>query len=97
MHAFQLAPGFPGLQHGGWGLGMRVVGDDDPSLPKGSYGWSGAFWTHFFVDPKDHLVAIQMLNSAAMPGTASEPSAAVEFEKQVAGLVIAGCGTRSKP
>ena len=33
-------------------------------LSNGSFGWSGAFGTHFWVDPKEKLVAILMVQTA---------------------------------
>jgi len=33
-------------------------------LSKGSFGWSGAYNTHFFVDPKEKIVAIYMTQAA---------------------------------
>lgn len=48
-----------------WGLGVRVVtADDYPfGLIKGCYGWSGAWGTHFWVDPINRVTAICMRNS----------------------------------
>ena len=50
-----------------WGLSMRVI--TDPSLrttylSKGSFGWSGAYNTHFFIDPEEQVVGIYMTQSA---------------------------------
>lgn len=47
----------------GFGLSVRVV--DNPAarntfLSKGSFGWSGAFNTHFFIDPAEHIVGLFM-------------------------------------
>ena len=54
----------PGRNPGeGFGLGVRVVSDPaarNTWLSPGSFGWSGAYNTHFFVDPKEKLVAIFM-------------------------------------
>jgi len=54
----------PGRNAGeGFGLGVRVVSDPaarNTWLSQGSFGWSGAYNTHFFVDPKEKLVAIFM-------------------------------------
>jgi CubicO group peptidase (beta-lactamase class C family) len=33
------------------------------TLPAGSYGWSGAYGTHFWVDPSNQVIAIYMKNS----------------------------------
>ena len=47
---------------GTWGLGVyvRVEG---ARLPVGSFGWSGAYGTHFFVDPENDVTAIYMKNN----------------------------------
>ncbi len=40
---------------------MRTV-VQDPVLPTGSFGWSGAYGTHFWIDPQHHLAAVFMIN-----------------------------------
>lgn len=54
----------PGRQPGeAFGLGVRVVTNPaarNTLLSAGSFGWSGAYNTHFFVDPREDLVAIYM-------------------------------------
>ena len=54
----------PGRNAGeGFGLGVRVVSDPaarNTWLSKGSFGWSGAYNTHFFVDPKEKVIGIFM-------------------------------------
>ena len=50
-----------------WGLSMRVITDPalrNTFLSKGSFGWSGAYNTHFFIDPKEKIIAIYMTQSA---------------------------------
>lgn len=50
-----------------YGLGVRVVTDRaarNTLLSNGSFGWSGAFNTHFFIDPTERLVGIFMTQSA---------------------------------
>jgi CubicO group peptidase (beta-lactamase class C family) len=50
-----------------YGLGVRVVTDRaarNTLLSDGSFGWSGAFNTHFFVDPEERLIGIFMTQSA---------------------------------
>ena len=43
------------------GLGVRVItGDGYPWLPDGTYGWSGAYGTHFWVDPVNEIVAVYL-------------------------------------
>ena len=47
-----------------WGLGVRVIVDDEhPFLPKGCFGWSGAYGSHFWIDPANQLFAVYMKNS----------------------------------
>ena len=59
----------PGRPPGeGYGLSVRVVTDPVKritTLSKGSFGWTGAFGTHFFVDPSKHLVGILMVQTPA--------------------------------
>ena len=47
---------------GTWGLGVYVR-VDGARLPAGSFGWSGAYGTHFFVDPENDITAIYMKNN----------------------------------
>jgi CubicO group peptidase (beta-lactamase class C family) len=60
----------PGRNPGeGFGLGVRVVSDPaarNTWLSQGSFGWSGAYNTHFFVDPKEKVVAIFMTQVTAL-------------------------------
>jgi CubicO group peptidase (beta-lactamase class C family) len=48
----------PGRARGeAWGLSVRVITDavaSNISLSNGSFGWQGAFGTHFWVDPKEN-------------------------------------------
>lgn len=47
-----------------WGLAVKVVTDESyDSLPLGAYGWSGAYGTHFWVDPENRITAVYMKNS----------------------------------
>jgi CubicO group peptidase (beta-lactamase class C family) len=58
----------PGRTAGeGYGLGVRVVTDRaerNTLLSNGSFGWSGAFNTHFFIDPVENVIGIYMTQSA---------------------------------
>src|SRR5688572_1303658 len=48
----------------GWGLGVRVLTDLAATQTTGSvgnYGWSGIYGTTFWVDPKEKLVAIMLV------------------------------------
>ncbi len=65
VHVPDSLPGRPAGE--GYGLGVRVVTDHAARgtlLSNGSYGWSGAQGTHFFVDPKEQLVGILMVQTS---------------------------------
>lgn len=65
-----------------WGLGMRIVTRDQAGgPPAGSYGWSGAFGTHFWIDPVNEISGIYMKNSRIDGGAGA--STARKFEKDV--------------
>ena len=66
----------------GWGLGVRVIDDERYRLlPVGCYGWSGAYGSHFWVDPENRITAVFMKNSQ-VEGGANNPSAR-RFEQAV--------------
>ena len=47
-----------------WGLGVRVITDETVNpLPNGTFGWSGAYGTHFWVDRRNKIIGIYMKNS----------------------------------
>ena len=51
-------------EHVNQGLGVRVItGDGYPWLPDGTFGWSGAYGTHYWVDPVNEIVAVYLKNS----------------------------------
>jgi CubicO group peptidase (beta-lactamase class C family) len=54
----------PGRPKGeGYGLSVRVVNDPiarSSFMSAGTFGWSGAYGTHFFVDPQERIVGILM-------------------------------------
>jgi CubicO group peptidase (beta-lactamase class C family) len=58
----------PGRQRGeSYGLSVRVVNDPvarNSFLSEGSFGWSGAYGTHFWVDRKENLVAVAMTQTS---------------------------------
>ena len=61
VHAPDTLPGRPRGE--GYGLSMRVINDPvarNTFLSQGSFGWSGAYGTHFWVDPKEKIVAVLM-------------------------------------
>ena len=47
----------------GWGLSVQIRRKGYPHLTEGSYGWSGAYGTHFFIDPENEIVAIYLKNT----------------------------------
>jgi CubicO group peptidase (beta-lactamase class C family) len=58
----------PGRARGeSFGLSVRVVTDPatrNTFLSEGSFGWSGAFGTHFWVDRKEKLIAIALTQTS---------------------------------
>ena len=68
-----------------WGLGVRLFTNDNGKLPKGSFGWSGAYGTHFWVDPVNKITAIYMKNSDNNGGAGC--STAEIFEDDIMGCL----------
>lgn len=65
-----------------WGLGVRVItGEDYRYLPVGAFGWSGAYGTHFWIDPVNAIAAVYMKNSKHDGGSGA--TTAANFEKDV--------------
>lgn len=65
-----------------WGLGVRVITEDAYRiLPVGAFGWSGAFGTHFWVDPVNRITAVYMKNSLYDGGSGAVTS--YHFEEDV--------------
>lgn len=64
-----------------WGLGVRVITGTGNTLPKGAFGWSGAYGSHFWIDPTNKIAAVYMKNSAYDGGAGN--MTANEFEKDV--------------
>ena len=65
-----------------WGLGVRVISEKSyPYLPVGSFGWSGAYGSHFWIDPVNNVFAVYMKNSQVDGGASNE--SANKFEKAV--------------
>lgn len=70
----------PGTER--WGLGVRIITDAAyPYLPIGAFGWSGAYGSHFWIDPTNKIVAVFMKNSKFDGGAGNE--SARNFEKAV--------------
>jgi len=65
-----------------WGLGVRVIAREEyKTLPVGSFGWSGAYGSHFWIDPTNKVAAVFMKNSFFDGGAGNE--SAHNFEKAV--------------
>lgn len=72
----------------GYGLGVRVV--TNPALAgnltsTGTFGWSGAAGTHFFVDREEGLAAVFMTQKMGAP---DGPRMAAEFETLVYQAIV---------
>lgn len=52
-----------------------------PYLPVGAFGWSGAYGTHFWIDPVNSIAAVYMKNSVFDGGSGAVTAA--NFEKDV--------------
>ena len=66
-----------------WGLSMRVIArkTETQLLTEGTFGWSGAYGTHFFIDPKDKIYAVYMKN--LLDGGGAGADTAREFEQVI--------------
>jgi CubicO group peptidase (beta-lactamase class C family) len=77
----------PGRPRGeAYGLSVRVVNDPvarNSFLSEGSFGWSGAYGTHFWVDRKEKLIAIAMTQT-------SNQEFLRDFENMVMQAVVGG-------
>lgn len=75
----------PGLER--WGLSVRVITEEAyPYLPVGSFGWSGAYGSHFWIDPVNKIIAVFMKNSKIDGGAGNQ--SAVKFEQAVYSALI---------
>lgn len=60
---------FPGADSGfGLGFAVRTMTPPNTKLPIGEYHWDGVGGTFFFVDPKDDMFAICMMQSPSQRG-----------------------------
>ena len=64
-----------------WGLGVRVIEAPYGTLSEGSFGWSGAYGTHFWVDPSADITAVYLKNSRYDGGAGAVTS--LHFEQDV--------------
>ena len=80
----QVPPGTAGVdEYFNWGYGVRCVSAKSAAQPlsPGSFGWSGAYGTHFWVDPALGYTAVYMHNSDTFGGSGAPHT--VEFEREV--------------
>jgi CubicO group peptidase (beta-lactamase class C family) len=67
MSAVHIPSSLPGRGVGeGYGLSVRVIDDavaGDHRISDGSFGWSGAYGTHFWIDPVEDIVAVMMIQT----------------------------------
>jgi hypothetical protein len=74
---------------------MRVVTDPaarNTFLSKGSFVWSGAYNTHFFIDPKEKIIGIFMTQSALLE---SRGQVRDDFETAVMQSIVGTTGVQS--
>jgi CubicO group peptidase (beta-lactamase class C family) len=85
MSAVHIPDTLPGRPLGeGYGLSVRVVNHavaGGSRVSDGSFGWSGVYGTHFWVDPKEEIVAVMMTQTSV---AAMRP----EFENLVMSAIV---------
>ena len=85
MKSVHISDFLPGRRPGeGYGLTVRVINDSGAAgtaLSNGSFGWSGAFGTHFWVDPEEEIVAVLMTQGGSIELT-------IDFEVAVMQAVV---------
>ena len=68
MSSVHVPDTLPGRQRGeGFGLSVRVISDRvarAAAVSTGSFGWDGAFGTHLWIDPKEQIVGVLMIQTA---------------------------------
>ncbi len=77
----------PGRAKGrGFGLSVQVISDHiaaNTPISNGSFGWDGAYGTHFWVDPKEKIVGLFMIQASG-PNREMNP----DFENAVMQALI---------
>jgi CubicO group peptidase (beta-lactamase class C family) len=85
MRSVYIPDTLPGRTRGeGFGLSVRVINDSvaaGTALSTGCFGWSGIFGTHFWVDPKENVVAVLMTQTMGFEIT-------IDFESAVMQSII---------
>ncbi|HEU4589143.1 MAG TPA: serine hydrolase domain-containing protein [Gemmatimonadales bacterium] len=82
-----VSPFFPGFwETCGWGLGLGVItGRRELAEVPGRFGWDGAFGTSWWVDPKEELVGVLMVQRR--PDRLGIPAVARDFWTSVYQLI----------
>ena len=63
-----------------WGLGVTIITSEAyETLPVGAFGWSGAYGSHFWVDPVNRITAVYMKNSRFDGGAGNKSAKAFEL------------------
>jgi CubicO group peptidase (beta-lactamase class C family) len=69
MSSVHVPDTLPGRPRGrGFGLSVQIISDPVAAnfrVSEGSYGWDGAFGTHFWVDPKEKIVGLLMIQTSS--------------------------------
>jgi CubicO group peptidase (beta-lactamase class C family) len=72
---------FPGADSGfGLGFAVRTSQPTNPPLPLGEYRWDGVAGTFFFIDPKDDMFVICMMQSPSQRGRIETELKALIYE-----------------
>ena len=68
MSSVHVKDTFPGRPPGrSWGLSVQVISDPVAAsmrVSPGSFGWDGAFGTHFWADPREKIVGLLMVQTS---------------------------------
>jgi CubicO group peptidase (beta-lactamase class C family) len=72
---------FPGADSGfGLGFAVRTSSPPNTSWPSGEYRWDGVAGTFFFIDPKDDMFVIVMMQSPSQYGRIQQELKALIYE-----------------
>jgi CubicO group peptidase (beta-lactamase class C family) len=97
MRSVVIPDTLPGRARGeSFGLSVRVVNDPiqrGTALSTGSFGWSGAYNTHFWVDSKEKVVAVMMTQ---ISNDTSRGDTRLDFENAVMQAIVEPLSTAVK-
>lgn len=75
-----------------WGIGMMISEEPEKTgrkVGKGTYGWSGAYGTHFYIDRENDLTVVLGINCSNIGGAGSQ------FSKDLEKVVFEEAGALS--